>query len=157
MKRINSEEPTDHWPFLTVKSKTVLDLGCSKFYSSISTAQWFLDQGAERVIGVDFSKESIEDSRFIPYAKAIQSEQDLRYFFKYDPQVIKCDIEGAERYFDTIEQLPHSVTELAIEYHDGNLKSLCENAIKRWGFPNVDYYQLFNEDINRIGVLHAWM
>ena len=31
--KITSEEPEIHWPFLKVKDKVVLDLGCGIFYS----------------------------------------------------------------------------------------------------------------------------
>ena len=156
MLKINSEEPKEHWSFLNIPGKIVLDLGCGKFYSSISTAQWFLDEGATKVIGVDISKEGIEDLKFVAYAKAISSKEDLEYFLHYMPEIIKCDIEGAERYFDEIEQLPTSVKQFAVEYHDNNLKNICEKAIQRWGFTNVELYQLFNENTDRVGVLHAW-
>jgi hypothetical protein len=72
------------------------------------------------------------------------------------PEIIKCDIEGAERYFDEIEQLPTSVKQFAVEYHNNDLKNICEKAIQRWGFTNVELYQLFNENTDRVGVLHAW-
>lgn len=156
MKKIQSEEPIEHWSFLNSKNKIVLDLGCGKFYSSISTAQWFLDEGANKVIGVDLSKEAIEDEKFIPYAKAINSAEDLQYFLQYMPEVIKCDIEGAEKYFKDISELPYSVKEIAIEYHDADTKNICEEQFKIWGFTNIELYQLFNENTNRIGVYHAW-
>jgi SAM-dependent methyltransferase len=156
MKKINSEEPKEHWNFLSPKDKIVLDLGCGKFYSSISTAQWFLDEGASKVIGVDLSKENIEDLRFIPYAKAISSKEDLEYFLKYSPDIIKCDIEGAEKYFENIDTLPDSVKQFSVEYHDNNLKKLCEERFKKWGFENIELYQLFNENTDRVGVYHIW-
>jgi hypothetical protein len=156
IEKINSEEPAEHWSFLDVKNKIVLDLGCGKFYSSISTAQWFLDKEAKLVIAVDLQKEPINDERLIPYAVAISKKEDLEYFLKYNPEIIKCDIEGAEKFFNEIIQLPDSVTNFAVEYHDNDLKIICENAIKRWGFENTKIYQLFNENIDRVGVLHAW-
>ncbi len=155
MLKIKSEEPKEHWRFLNPKDKVVLDLGCGKFYSSISTAQWFLDQGASQVIGVDLSKEPITSDRFIGYAKAISSKEDLEYFLKYKPQIIKVDIEGAEKYFDKIASL-EGVECITIEYHSNELKQLCEKKFADWGFSNLELYQLFDEDINRIGVWHAW-
>lgn len=156
MKVINSEEPKEHWSFLSPNNKIVLDLGCGKFYSSISTAQWFLDEDAAKVIGVDLGKEPIEDSRFIPYAKAIASADDLQYFLYYMPEIIKCDIEGAEKYFKDVNVLPSSVKEFAVEYHDAETKKICEDQFLKWGFTNIDLYQLFNENTDRIGVYHAW-
>jgi SAM-dependent methyltransferase len=156
MKKITSEEPKEHWSFLNSKDKIVLDLGCGKFYSSISTAQWFLNEGANKVIGVDLKEEPIDDPKFVPYAKAISSKEDLEYFFYYMPEVIKCDIEGAEKYFKDIDQLPSSVTQFAVEYHDNETKNICQDRLNRWGFKNIELYQLFNENTNRIGVFHAW-
>lgn len=153
---INSEEPKEHWSFLSPEGKIVLDLGCGKFYSSISTAQWFLDEGAAKVIGVDLSKESIDNQRFIPYAKAVKSKEDLEYFLNYMPEIIKCDIEGAEKYFKEIDNLPTSVKQFAVEYHDAETKKICEDQFSKWGFTNVELYQLFNEKTDRIGVYHAW-
>jgi SAM-dependent methyltransferase len=156
MFKINSEEPKEHWSFLDIPGKIVLDLGCGKFYSSLSTAQWFLDEGAAKVIGVDISKEEIDDPKYVGYGKPITSKEDLEYFLHYMPEIIKCDIEGAEKYFNKIKQLPTSVKQFAVEYHDNDLKTICENAIIRWGFEHMTVYQLFNENTDRVGVLHAW-
>jgi hypothetical protein len=155
MKRINTEEPEIHWSFLEVKDKIVLDLGCGKFYSSVSTAQWFLDKEAKLVIAVDLHKEPINDERLIPYAIAISKKEDIEYFLKYNPEVIKCDIEGAEKYFNDILELT-SVKQIAIEYHDELTNEICLNRLKEWGFINIDQYQLFDENVNRIGVYYAW-
>jgi SAM-dependent methyltransferase len=154
-KKIQTEEPDEHWSFLDFKDKVVLDLGCGKFYSSISTAQWFLNKGALKVIGVDLSKENIDNDRFISYAKAIRSTKDLEYFLKYEPEVIKCDIEGAEIYFRDIPSLP-SVKQIAFEYHCPATKKVCEESFIRWGFENIVQYQLFNESTDRIGVYYAF-
>jgi hypothetical protein len=154
MKKITSEEPIEHWSFLNFKNKIVLDLGCGRFYSSISTAEWFLNEGASLVIGVDLSKENIENEKFIPYAKAINSCSDIEYFLKYKPNVIKCDIEGAEKYLKDIV-LDSSVTQIGIEYHDAETKKICEDFFKKWQFHNVELYQLFDESTDRIGVYYA--
>lgn len=39
--KITSEEPGNHWGFINFKDKIVLDLGCGKFHSTISTYDWF--------------------------------------------------------------------------------------------------------------------
>lgn len=153
-----SEEPIKHWGFLNFKDKIVLDLGCGKFYSSISTAQWFLDGGAKKVIGIDLGKEPIEDERLEAFAMPINDKLGLEFLIrKYKPQIIKCDIEGAEIHFDEIEKEDmDSVEEFAVEYHDGETKRVVEKMIKEWGFNNFELYGLGNEDINRIGVYWAW-
>ena len=153
--KITSEEPNDHWYFLKPNGKIVLDLGCNKFYSSISTAQWFIENGAEKLIGVDLTLNDYSHENYISHIDVIDSTFKIENLLKYNPQLIKSDIEGAEVYFEPIQSLP-SVEEIAIEYHSEHLKGLMERKLKEWGFENIITYQIFNEDINRIGVLHAW-
>jgi hypothetical protein len=43
---VESEEPDDHWGYLEVMGKRVLDLGCGYFgVDSTSTPAWFIEQG----------------------------------------------------------------------------------------------------------------
>ena len=153
--KIASEEPEIHWPFLNVKDKIVLDLGCGLFYSKISTADWFVQQGAKQVIGVDLGNDT--PKHFTYHQIAISSTIDiLDLLNKYNPDVIKCDIEGAERHFKDVSAVDmERVKQFAVEYHDNDLKLLMEQKIKEWGFENSETYQLFDEDINRIGVIYA--
>lgn len=154
--KITSEEPEIHWPFLKVKDKVVLDLGCGIFYSQIATPDWFVNEGAKKVIGVDLGDNNPE--HFIYHKKAISSKFHLLELIEeYKPDVIKCDIEGAEVYFKDIDADDMgSVYQFAVEYHDNNLKLLMEQKIREWGFETTETYQLFDEDINRIGVIYAW-
>lgn len=157
MKNINTEEPDVHWGFLDIKDKIVLDLGCGKWWSSISTAEWFLNEGAKQVIGVDLSPMSIDRYNFIMKAERIDSSEQLQTLIdEYNPDIIKCDIEGAESYFDNIDSLPEKVKQFAVEYHDNNTKLICEKAIKRWNFENVEIYSLLGYGTERIGVINAW-
>lgn len=154
--KITSEEPEIHWPFLKVKDKVVLDLGCGLFYSKLATPDWFVNQGAKKVVGVDMANDN--PTHFIYHKKPILSKEDiLDLLYEYKPEVIKCDIEGAEVYFKdiTIEDM-NSVNQFAVEYHDNDLKLLMEKKIKDWGFENSDTHQLFDENIDRIGVIYAW-
>ena len=154
--KIISEEPNDHWCFLNSKDKIVLDLGCGKFYSSISTAEWFVNNGATMVTGVDLSNIGYEADNFIMKIKNIESTDDLDFLLRLTtPQIIKCDIEGAEIHFDKIDELPYT-EQIAIEYHSEFLKELVERKVMEWGFTNKKLYQIFDEDINRIGVIFAW-
>ena len=58
MKNIATENPKEHWGFLYVENKTVLDMGCS-FYEAnfnpgmLSSAEWFVENKAAKVIGFD--------------------------------------------------------------------------------------------------------
>lgn len=157
MKRIISEEPDLHWGFLDFKDKIVLDLGCGKFYSKLSTAEWFLQNGALKVIGIDLGTEIIDDDKFIYHTLNIDSTQKIKGLIEtYKPHIIKADIEGAEKYFDDLklDELGR-VNEIAVEYHSHNLKLGFELKLLEWGFNIIDIYGLFDEDIHRVGVIHA--
>ena len=152
---ITSEEPDHHWGFIDFKDKIVLDLGCGKFHSSISTYEWFLQNGAKQVIGVDLGNESSENINFTYIHSCIDSFDKLNDMInKYNPNVIKSDIEGAEIYFKDIEALP-SVDEFAIEYHNSDLKKMLIEKLFIWGFGCIQEIQLMDCNINEQGVLYA--
>ena len=93
MKHITSEEPDNHWGFINFKDKIVLDLGCGKFHSTISTYDWFLQNGAKQVIGVDLGNETSEDINFIYSGGEVNSkERLLKLINEYNPEIIKSDI-----------------------------------------------------------------
>lgn len=157
MKNITTEEPNIHWGFLNVKDKIVLDLGCGKWWSSISTAEYFLNQGAKQVVGIDLSPMSIDNPLFTMIVERIDSaEQIQKLIDQYSPDIIKCDIEGAESYFSSIDSLPEYVKQFAVEYHDANTGAICNEAVKRWKYENVEIYSLLGYSTDRIGVVHAW-
>ena len=150
--KIVSEEPSIHWWFLNVKDKIVLDLGCGLFCSRVSTPDYFIENNAKKVIGVDLGGGNFN---FTYHQMRVDSTEKLQFLLdKYKPEVIKCDIEGAEVYFDGI--LDIVADQFAVEYHDNDLKLLMEKKIKEWGLVNTKTYQLFDENINRIGVIYAW-
>lgn len=157
MTNINSEEPHIHWGFLNFKDRVVLDLGCARFYSSISTAQWFINGGAKQVAGVDLSIENISNPRLELIALQISNRADLQDLIsRVKPEVIKCDIEKAEIHFHGIPPNEmSSVVEMAVEYHDPVTRAVTETMLKEWGFKNITLYSLMGESTDRIGVFHA--
>jgi hypothetical protein len=84
----------------------------------------------------------------------IQSQEQLEGMLGFRPDIIKCDIEGAEVFWEGVKTLGRC-KQFAVEYHSNELKILMEEKMKEWGF-NLEYYQLFTEDINRVGVIHGW-
>lgn len=156
MKKITSEEPIDHWGFLKVKDKIVLDLGCGKFHSTISTPEWFIQNGAQKVIGIDLSSE-FEYDKFIYHAMAIENSQQIKGLIEtYKPHIIKADIEGAEIHFNNVDISDLGViSEIAIEYHSNELMELIFNKLADWEFALVNIYQLFDIETERMGVIHA--
>lgn len=155
MIHVTSEEPSNHWGFIDFKDKVVLDLGCGKFHSSISTYEWFLQNGANQVIGVDLGNETSENINFIYSGGGIDSkERLLNLLNEYNPEIIKSDIEGAEIHFKDINNL-HSVKEFAIEYHSADLKKMLLDKFVTWGFDSIEEIQLMDCNIEEQGVLYA--
>lgn len=148
---IDSEEPKIHWGFLDVKDKFVLDLGCGAFLSEQSTTEWFKEQGATRIVGVDMGKNIRGDFEFMQMS--IQSREQLDELLLLSPDVIKCDIEGAEIFWKDIKDLGNC-TLFAVEYHSTELKILMEKKMIEWGF-SLNYCQLFDIDINWMGVIYG--
>ena len=169
IEKITSENPENHWRFLNVKDKRVLDMGCSFWDSSfnegwLSSSEYFISKDAIEVIGFDSAMQDIEkyeklygnDDRYNIFFLHMDSEEKMKYVLnQYKPQVIKCDIEGAEIFFDNItEEEIWFVDEIAIEYHNDPTREMCERKIKEWNFKNHQIYQLGEYDINRVGVYH---
>lgn len=167
---ITSENPDNHWRFLNPQDKIVMDMGCSFWDSSwhegwLSSSEYLVSKGAKKLIGFDCAKHDIQKYHILygnegiyeTFVLCVNSHKHIEDVLeKYKPQVIKCDIEGAEIYFEniTLDMIPF-VEEIAIEYHNGPTKEMCENKIKEWGF-NSQLYQLGDNPINSAGVWHLW-
>ena len=118
---------------VSYKDKIILDLGASNGDS----ASYFLSEGAKSVIAVEGSPIYKPDGNFeklfinsllfhgkiIPIFMFIKSVKQIEYLIiEYKPDIIKCDIEGAEKHLykisDTIWKM---VPEYLIETHEGYL------------------------------------
>jgi hypothetical protein len=171
IKHITSENPADHWRFLNVKDKIVMDMGCSFWDSTwnedwLSSSEYFVSKGAKKVIGFDAAKHDIDrynelyqnDIRYEIFHLYVNDKLGLEFILnKYKPQVIKCDIEGAEINFEDLNlDIFENIEEMAIEYHNGPTLEMCKKYLPIWGFKNIDIYQLHGLDLNSVGVYHAW-
>jgi glycosyltransferase involved in cell wall biosynthesis len=166
MKNINSEHPYEHWSFLDVKDKTVLDMGCS-FYDAtynpgmLSSAEWFVQTGANIVIGFDTNPYEVDkyntvyrnNPKYKVFKLFVDSTEKIRDLLQYNPEVIKCDIEGGEIYFkDVTKDEMEFVEQIGIEYHDEETKKMCEVKLSEWGFDFIEQYSLMYIDTNKQGV-----
>jgi hypothetical protein len=167
---ITSENPENHWRFLNPKDKIVMDMGCSFWDSSwhddwYSSSEWFVNKGASKLIGFDCAEHDIQkyhklygnDGVFETFQLCVSEDKHIEDVLKkYKPQVIKCDIEGAEIHFQNVtKEMIEFVDEIAIEYHNGPTKEMCENKIKEWEF-NSQLYQLGDNPIESAGVWHLY-
>lgn len=137
---IESEAPLEHWGFVEVVGKTVLDLGCAYFGAdSEKTPTFFLEAGASYVVGVDMTLsglESINDPNIALIQLSIESPNEIaKLYERFEPQVVKCDIEGAEMHLlslsDGIFKMPE---QYAIEVHSDELDEAFTKKLRSCGY-----------------------
>jgi len=159
---IGSEFPQDHWGFLNVVDKRVLDLGCGRMWDiRPTTPEFFLNNGAKMVVGVEmwpneekWFDENVIDGRLVVHTDTIDSTEKILKYLANKPQVIKCDIEGAELYLEPLTKNDFvSVEEMAIEYHSAAMKSMIENKYNDWGFESLKVIYINGFDFTEQGVI----
>lgn len=169
MRNISTEDPKDHWSFLQVKDKLVLDMGCS-FYEAyyhpgmLSSAEWFVQEGARQVVGFDGDPAEVEkysvvykdNPKYQVFELWLNSDTHIRELLELKPEVIKCDIEGAEINFMSItKEEMDSVEEIAFEYHDVATREMCEKKLPEWGFTYIEQFSLLDRSPEEQGVYYG--
>jgi len=169
MKNIPTEDPKHHWSFLNVKDKLVLDMGCS-FYEAyynpgmLSSAEWFIENGATQVIGFDGDPEEVtkynivykNDPRYEIFQLWLDTPGHIKKLLEFNPQVIKCDIEGAEINFLPItKEEMDCVEEIAFEYHDIATREMCEKKLPEWGFDYIEQFSILDRHPDNQGVYYG--
>jgi hypothetical protein len=164
MADIQTENPHDHWGFLEIKDNVVLDLGCGRtFNQTPTTPEYFLQQGAKQVIGVEMWPNEVEwfielikDERVFFNVDKVDYWQKLKFYLKFcNINIIKCDIEGDEKMFERAnsEDLVN-VKEIAFEYHNPDMKKLIKNNYESWGFKDIKIMSMNGFNADDQGVIH---
>jgi len=161
--KIKSENPEDHWGFLNVKNKTVVDFGCGRTWNqNPTTPEFFLQKEAKKVIAIEmwpneieWFKENVKNENLILITDQIDSGEKIKkYIVEYKPEVIKCDIEGAEKYlYELSNEIFNPVQEMAIEYHDEEIKSKIISECIKWGFNYISLFSINGFDFDKQGVI----
>jgi hypothetical protein len=154
---IKTENSTEHWCYLDVEGKNVLDLGCGRHAvkdKNEFSPFYFLNKGANKVVGVDsnvdevayFNQFTEEEPRLIvKYDYITLASQIKRYIQEYDICVLKCDIEGHElaisREFKKEDF--NNINEFAVEYHSHDICNEFFECIPRWGFTIKAHGRLY--------------
>lgn len=160
---IMSENPEDHWSKLDVCGKNVLDLGCGRWEASSfeeTTPNFFLNQKANKVVGVDIEDNEIHFFTNINppnciFIKCDVSNADtlISLIKKYEIEVIKMDIEGNEIILKDIEIKDFkNISSIAVEYHLNVDKNLLVETLANLGFKNYKHGKLW---VNGMGVIFA--
>jgi SAM-dependent methyltransferase len=160
---ITSEVPSVHWPDINVKNKRVLDLGCGRWDArelKDTTPYYFLEQGAEFLVGVDASDGETQYYRSLNFENAkfatlkIQNKEDLLQIINhFNINVIKSDIEGSETVFLSFNQEDvANIDSFYIEYHSRDIREQLEAKLPELGFVIQKIGKLWADGI---GVIFA--
>ena len=148
IKEISVENPDQHWEYVNVKGKRVLDLGCGDFGNATilsypSTFEYFLENDASFVVGVDYNNIDIENltnkvdlNKVKTLTMSIDNPQQIINLIEENNiNIVKCDIEGAESaLFDVPEENFKKVEEYYIETHSEDLHARCISKLTECGY-----------------------
>jgi hypothetical protein len=163
---ITTEDSSVHWKHFNVQNKTVLDLGCGRWYTETFeefSPVYFNRESAKLVIGIDSNSDEIsyyqsklgDNTDFIFETKNILNTSDIIELLQKYPEVnaLKCDIEGHEKVLLELNASHLSnIDELAIEVHSKELNELFTQKITEWGFV-LKLYAPITHNGDRLGVL----
>jgi hypothetical protein len=146
MVQVNNENPNEHWQFVDVKDRVVVDLGCGRWehieYRDPewpTTPEYWIQQGASSVIGIDadlneirWFEDQLPESEFKFSCNYINSIESMQHVIEtYSPNCIKCDIEGGEVFlFNLPDEIFCLVDEYYIETHGDEMYNMCLNKLE---------------------------
>lgn len=148
VKEIFVENPDQHWEYVNVEGKRVLDLGCGDFGNATtlpypSTVEYLLERQASFVVGVDISvvdtenlKNKIDMSKIKILSMPIESStQIIDLVEQNNIDIVKCDIEGFETaLFDIPVEAFRKVEEYYVETHGNDLHNRCIEKLTECGY-----------------------
>ena len=129
-----------HWRHFVFKDKVILDIGAD--YGS--TVQYFLSQGASKVIAVEndevlykaLERNFLFSNQVIIIKQEISNETDLsKLIQKFSPNIIKMDIDFSEANLMRLSSyVLTKVSGWMIEVYDSILETKLETKFKDAGF-----------------------
>lgn len=161
LKDVETENPSLHWEFVNCKNKICIDLGCGRWEhieyrdpNWPTTPEWLIINGAKEVYAFDMDEREIEwykenisnKYRIFPFFKEIKDVQDIRNIIsEYKPDMIKCDIEGAEIFLlELTDDEFCSITSYAIETHSEELHEAFINKFTNLGYTVIAQIDLIH-------------
>jgi hypothetical protein len=146
VKTIDTEEPQQHWQYLTVKQQRVLNLGCGNFgilknMPYPDDVGYFLAQDPAHLVAVDTNPKDVALLQERYAADITAGRLTVRHLHcdrvsvlqelldTYQITAVKSDIEGFEFLFEWLpEEYVTRIQHWAIEAHGNNLIQ----SIKQW-------------------------
>lgn len=161
---IMDENPENHWGFLPVQDKVVLDLGCG-INSEFTPTPWFFhqDKKCSKIYGVDgdinsynWFKQNYNVENFIHFCDMVDRLFKFEWYIgNTNPDVIKIDVEGAEIFLLGLDpKYLLNVSHIAIEYHNLSCLVACEKLLEENGFL-IQYYKFGPVNIEHQGVIYG--
>jgi hypothetical protein len=150
--KVDNENPNEHWQYVNVSDRVVLDLGCGRWEhverrdpNWPTTPEYFKQNGAKKVVAVDCDINEInwynsvfsEESSYYDFILShIHSSNDFSsLILKYQPNCVKVDIEGMECHLvDVPDDIFRSVEEYYIETHSQYLFNSCMSKLVLCGY-----------------------
>lgn len=169
-KEWNTEKPEIHWEFIECNNEIVADLGCGRWEhvefrdkSWLTTPEFLISRGAKKVYAFDIDEQEINwyktnvanKMQVEPINLNISSVNDIKEIYKkYNPTVIKSDIETYEKHFlELNDDEFRSIKFYAVETHT---IELLNQFIDKFIKLNYEIIAELNYSVNRnINVLFA--
>ena len=143
---VDGEDYEKHWNFTDFKDKVILDIGADHG----STASFFVKKGAKKIIAVEGNPNQYKQLEYIfgsdPDVTCVFLWIDkpihfISLFQKYNPDIVKIDIEGNESY---LLQIPKEIFRMIkvylIEIHSGLLKDQFVFKLDKYGYSiGIEY------------------
>lgn len=124
----HDEDYEVHWNYTSFKDKVILDLGADEG----STASFFFEKGAKRVIAVECNEASYNqlvenykgDNDVIPVKMKVDNPAQFSLLINlYKPDIVKMDIERDEiRFIEVNPNIARLSNEYLIEAHNPHIK-----------------------------------
>ena len=161
MIKVNNENPNEHWQFVSVNNRVVLDLGCGRWERVEhrdpkwpTTPEFFIQKGAKHVVAIDcdpneinwFTSNFSKESNYEFILSCINSSNDfLNLITTYNPNCIKIDIEGAEsNIIDIPNDVFSKVDEYYIETHNHHLFESCISKLDSCNYQIINIIDLIH-------------
>jgi len=156
-----SENYDDHWGFASFEGKTILDIGADWG----STTYYFLQHGAKKIVAVEGDRkkalELFANYNHVANVVCIEmliksAEQFEQLIFKYKPDIVKCDIEGDERYLLNVPVATiASIGEWLLETHSDDLHQKFLGLFNSL-YPKVTiHYEIIRKEFPPVRVIWA--
>jgi hypothetical protein len=160
-KKVDNENPNEHWEFIHCNNKVAVDLGCGRWEkvekrdaSWPTTPEFLIQRGASIVYAFDIDADEIEwyQKNISTKMKVKAAQANLnnieiirKIYQQFQPKIIKCDIEGYESLLlELTDEEFKSVDLYAVETHSNDLYNKFIDRFTKTGYNIVAVIDLIH-------------